>query len=102
LNALYHEFAETGVNEVLGYSNAADLADHYPRFFWSKVEPFLPTAVHALRMTTEGRQWLSNLYAHVCIIEHGRLAVGPSAGPEVENDALSFQVLSRRTSADGR
>jgi hypothetical protein len=80
LNALYHEFAETGVNKLLGYSSPADLADHYPRFFWSKVEPFLPAAVHALRITTEGRQWLANLYAHVCIIEHGRLAIGPTAG----------------------
>ena len=89
LNALYHEFAETGVNEVLGYSNPADLADRYPRFFWSKVEPFLPTAVHALRMTAEGRQWLANLYAHVCIMEHGRLAVGPSAGSGSEIELLS-------------
>ena len=55
LNALYHEFAETGINEALS-SNPADLADRYPRFFWSKVEPFLPTAVHALRMTAEGRK----------------------------------------------
>jgi hypothetical protein len=91
LNALYHEFAETGINEVLGYSNPADLADRYPRFFWSKVEPFLPTAVHALRMTAEGRQWLANLYAHVCIIEHGRLAVGPSAGSGRETDAVSLE-----------
>ena len=100
LNALYHEFAETGVNEALGYSNPADLADRYPRFFWSKVEPFLPTAVHALRMTAEGRQWLANLYAHVCIIEHGRLAVGPSAGSGSETDAVSFH--SRRVFADHR
>jgi len=102
LNALYHEFAETGVNEVLGYSSPADLADRYPRFFWSKVEPFLPTAVHALRMTAEGRQWLSNLYAHVCIIEHGRLAVGPSGGPGAEIDVLSFQHSGRKVSADRR
>jgi hypothetical protein len=102
LNALFHEFAETGVNEVLGYSSPADLADRYPRFFWSKVEPFLPAAVHALRMTAEGRQWLSSLYAHVCIIEHGRLAVGPSAGPEGETDALSFQQFGRRAAADRR
>jgi hypothetical protein len=102
LNALYHEFAETGVNEALGYSNPADLADRYPRFFWSKVEPFLPTAVHALRMTAEGRQWLANLYAHVCIIEHGRLAVGPSAGSGSETDAVSFSASSRRVSANRR
>jgi hypothetical protein len=58
--------------------------------------------VHALRMTAEGRQWLSNLYAHVCIIEHGRLAVGPSAGPGGEIDALSFPHFGRRATADRR
>jgi hypothetical protein len=36
LNALYHEFAETGVNEKLGYTSPADLVDHYPEFYWSK------------------------------------------------------------------
>jgi hypothetical protein len=98
LNALYHEFAETGVNEQLGYTNPADLADHYPRFFWSKVEPFISPAVHALRMTAQGRQWLANLYAHVCIIEHGRLAVGPSAG----SGSATASFLARRMSADRR
>ena len=31
LNALYHEFAETGVAEQLGYHSPADVAEHYPR-----------------------------------------------------------------------
>ena len=37
--ALYYEFCEIGVAERLGYKDPADLADEYPRFFWSKVEP---------------------------------------------------------------
>ena len=45
LNALFHEFEEIGVNKLLGYATPADVADHYPRFFWSKVEPFLGEAV---------------------------------------------------------
>ncbi|MGI8726428.1 MAG: metal-dependent phosphohydrolase, partial [Solirubrobacterales bacterium] len=36
LNALFQEFSETGVARDLGYSSPADVADHYPRFFWSK------------------------------------------------------------------
>lgn len=81
LNALFHEFAELGVNKVLNYETPADVADHYPMFFWSKVEPFLGEAVHALGMTAEGRQWLANLYSHVCVIEHGRRSMGPAPSP---------------------
>ena len=29
-------------------------------------------------MTAEGRLWLANLYSHVCVIEHGRRAMGPN------------------------
>ena len=81
LNALFHEFAETGVNKALGYATPADVADHYPAFFWSKVEPFLGDAIHALGMTAEGRQWLANLYSHVCVVEHGRRSIGPATTP---------------------
>jgi hypothetical protein len=80
LNALFHEFSEIGMNETLDYKTPADLADHYPAFFWSKVEPYLGAGIQALNMTSEGRQWLANLYSHVCVIEHGRLSIGPSAG----------------------
>jgi hypothetical protein len=81
LNALFHEFAETGMNAVLGYASPADLTDHYPGFFWSRVEPYLEHGIEALNLTVEGRQWLANLYAHVCVIEHDRRSMGPSAGP---------------------
>src|SRR5580693_5830365 len=36
MNALYHEFAETGVHLKLGYESPADLADLYPQFYWGK------------------------------------------------------------------
>ena len=78
LNALFHEFEEIGVNKLLGYATPADVADHYPRFFWSKVEPFLGAGIQALNMTAEGRIWLANLYSHVFVIEHGRRAMGPN------------------------
>jgi hypothetical protein len=92
LNALFHEFGEIGVNKLLNYATPADVADHYPRFFWSKVEPFIGAAVQALNMTAEGRLWLTNLYSHVFVIEHGRRAMGPNparvsdgAGPVVRD-----------------
>lgn len=98
LNALFHEFQEIGVNRVLGYATPADVADHYPQFFWSKVEPFLGEAVHALNMTAEGRLWLANLYSHVCVIEHGRRAMGPNTAT-AEREELILVVRDFRKGA---
>jgi hypothetical protein len=97
LNALFHEFQELGVNQKLGYVTPADVADHYPRFFWSKVEPFLGEAVHALNMTAEGRLWLANLYSHVWVIEHGRRAMGPNAARAAgDGPSLVVRDFARR------
>ena len=102
LNALFHEFAETGVNTALGYTTPADVADHYPAFFWTKVEPFLGEAVHALGMTAEGRQWLANLYFHICVMEHGRRTIGPvSAGQTDGYSGLVVREFPRRQAPDG-
>jgi hypothetical protein len=77
LNALYHEFAETGVAEQLGYKSPADVAEHYPRFFWEKVEPYIGDALQHLSRTVEGKQWIASLYAHVFVEEHARWRLGP-------------------------
>jgi hypothetical protein len=77
LNALFHEFEEIGCNARLGYVSPADVADKYPRFFWSKVEPFIGDALGYLELTVEGRQWIANLYCNVFEIEHGRRRMGP-------------------------
>ncbi len=103
LNALFHEFTEIGVNRVLDYETPADVADRYPMFFWSKVEPFLGEAVHALGLTAEGRQWLASLYSHVCVIEHGRRSVGPAPSPAPDAGSRSGLVVREfpRTSVRG-
>jgi hypothetical protein len=80
LNALYHEFAETGVAERLGYKSPADLAERYPRFFWQAVEPYIGDALAHLQRTVEGKQWIANLYAHVFAEEHRRARLGPQRG----------------------
>jgi hypothetical protein len=80
LNALYHEFAETGVAGRLGYKSPADLAEHYPRFFWQAVEPYIGDALEHLQRTVEGKQWIANLYAHVFAEEHRRARLGPQRG----------------------
>jgi hypothetical protein len=80
LNALYQEFVETGVHEKLGYASPADMADHYPQFYWSKVERYLGDALRYLDMTMEGKQWTATLYSHIFAIEHNRRRMGPQAG----------------------
>jgi hypothetical protein len=77
LNALFHEFAELGVNDKLGYASPADVAERYPSFFWSKVEPYIGDAIHHLEMTMEGRQWVAQLYSNVFAMEHHRQHMGP-------------------------
>jgi hypothetical protein len=80
LNALYQEFVETGVHDKLGYADPADLADKYPQFYWSKVEPYLVDALRYLDMTMEGKQWNATLHSHIFAIEHNRRRMGPYPG----------------------
>ncbi len=77
LNALFHEFAEIGVNRQLGYESPADLVERYPAFYWSKVEVHVRPAIDLLETTVEGRQWVATLYSHVFAAEHGRRRMGP-------------------------
>jgi hypothetical protein len=85
LNALYHEFAETGVNGRLGYNSPADLVDHYPHFYWSKIERYIGDALRYLEMTMEGKLWIANLYWHIFAIEHDRRRIGPQPGTPREH-----------------
>jgi len=81
LNALYYEFVETGVHERLGYSSPADLVEHYPQFYWSKIEHYISDALRYLEMTMEGKQWIATLYCHIFAIEHNRRRMGPQSEP---------------------
>jgi len=80
LNALYHEFVETGVHEKLGYTSPADMVDRYPQFYWSKIERYIGDALRYLEMTMEGKQWTATLYSHIFAIEHNRRRMGPQPG----------------------
>lgn len=80
LNALFHEFVETGTAKRLGLSSPADLVVTYPTFFWKSVEPYIGDALRYLSLTSEGRQWIANLHCHVFAVEHGRLTSGPQLG----------------------
>ena len=78
LSALFFEFRETGVAEALGYTNAADLAEHHPQFFWNRVEPYIGPALDHLQRTMDGRAWIAHLYANVFVEERLRPRLGPA------------------------
>ena len=69
-SALFNEFRETGMAEVLKYQSASDLRAGYPQYFWQVVRPFIEDALRYLRVTQEGKLWIANLYANVFSTEH--------------------------------
>jgi hypothetical protein len=70
INALYFEFAETGVNQALGYNHPGDLRRNYPKFFWSTVHPYIKPAIDYLSLTQQGKEYLAHLQANVFMVEH--------------------------------
>ena len=80
INGLFYEFAETGMTEALGIDTPADLVDKYPEFFWQSVQPYIQPALRYLELTTEGKQWVANLYNNVFQVEHRTSYIGPFPG----------------------
>jgi len=80
INALFHEFTETGAAEKLGYENPMDLMERYPDFFWSQVQPLIQPALGHLEQTMEGKQWVAQLYNQVFQVERRTSILGPFAG----------------------
>jgi hypothetical protein len=76
-NALYYEFEEAGMNRQLGYESPADLVDKYPQFYWRSVSPYTQTAIRYLNVTSQGRQWVANLYSNVFRAEREIVLSGP-------------------------
>jgi hypothetical protein len=68
--ALFYEFAETGVNQALGYQNPGDLRSSYSQFYWKAVYPYVKDALHYLSLTQQGQQITASLYANVFMVEH--------------------------------
>ena len=76
-NALYCEFEEVGMNKQLGYTSPADLIDLYPKFFWGNVSAQIESAIRYLNVTSNGRQWIANLYGNVFRAERELSLCGP-------------------------
>jgi hypothetical protein len=70
ISALFYEFEETGVNELLGYKNPGDLRLNYPKFYWQGVYPFIQDGLRYLSVTQDGKQIIANLYSNVFVVEH--------------------------------
>jgi hypothetical protein len=68
--ALYYEFFETGMLERVGYRSPGQMRHGFGQFYWKIVRPLVQEALDYLRVTQEGRQWVSSLHAHVFEIEH--------------------------------
>jgi len=68
--ALFYEFEETGTNKKIGYKNPGDMRRSYAKFYWNVVLPYIQEALRYLRVTQEGKQWISNLHSHVFTVEH--------------------------------
>ena len=77
VNALYYEFEEVGMNRQFGYSSPADLTDRYPQFYWCSVSPYIQGAIRYLNVTSEGRQWVANLYSNIFCAERELSLCGP-------------------------
>ena len=82
INALFHEFQETGAAEKLGYDNPMDLMEKYPDFFWSQVSPLNQPALGMLELTMEGKEWVAQLYNQVFQAERQSTFLGPFPGAE--------------------
>jgi hypothetical protein len=76
-NALYYEFEEVGMNKQLGYNSPADLIDLYPQFYWGSVSTQIEVAIRYLNVTSDGRQWIANLYSNVFRAERELRLSGP-------------------------
>lgn len=68
--ALFYEFEETGINKKMNYKNPDDVRRNYAGFYWNVVYPYIQDALKYLRVTQEGKQWISNLHSQVFAVEH--------------------------------
>ncbi|WP_420643702.1 Npun_R2479 family HD domain-containing metalloprotein [Candidatus Leptofilum sp.] len=71
--ALFYEFEETGENVRIGYTSPGHMRQNFTKFYWNVVRPHIQDALHYLRKTQEGKQWIANLHSHVFDVEHSEI-----------------------------
>ena len=55
----------------------SDLVDLYPQFYWGNVSAQIDSAIRYLNVTSNGRQWIANLYSNVFRAERDLSQSGP-------------------------
>lgn len=75
LSALFREFEETGMNQVLGYSTPTDLRASYPNFYRHVVQRYIQPSLRYLGAKPTGRKVIARLYTNLRLAE---LAQPPS------------------------
>ncbi len=68
--ALYYEFHELGADEDPALSSPGAMRKGYAQFFWGVVHGYVEYALNLLRVTQEGKEWISRLHSHVFECEH--------------------------------
>jgi hypothetical protein len=54
----------------LGFKTPDDLRHDYPAFYWNVVDRYIQGGLRYLRVTQEGSEWVTHLYAHTFAVEH--------------------------------
>lgn len=67
---LFYEFKESGSAKSMGYENPQDLREGFPGFFLNFVRPNIQEALSYLKISEEGRSWISGLNYHVFSQSH--------------------------------
>jgi len=67
---LFYEFKESGSAEKMGYDSPQDLREGFPGFYLNFVRPNIQDALNYLKISEEGRAWVSGLNYHVFSQSH--------------------------------
>lgn len=70
LKRFYCQLEEAGLADIMGYRNAQDVLDTYPRRFWRHILPRIDVALSYLKYTGDGQIWLARMNAHMLAEEH--------------------------------
>ena len=79
--ALFYEFDELGRNDEIDCKSPGDLRRGYAKFFWEVAHRYVEDAVKLLRLTQEGKEWVSRLHSHVFECEHFLRQSHGASGP---------------------
>jgi uncharacterized protein (DUF2132 family) len=99
INALFHEYEESGLNQTLGYHHLDELRKDYLNRYWNQVFPYIRDALRYLSLTPQGRQIITSLYANLFVMEHS-MTRSDFMSDEIQSELKAFQPGLDLTSKD--